>query len=278
MIRGTPGAHHRSRAESHRARLHLPYFSRSCGGCHYQHAPYADQVQYKSEILSETLRRLGKLTPPEPLPIFGEPWNYRNRAQFKVFKRGGDFQLGYFAAGSDNLVAIDQCPISSPAINALIPAFYEIGRRRDFPAGPSEIEVVDGGAEILITLRSEGQCPETLVSAFRERVPALVSLARSDSQGGFFHLWGRGHLNCQAADFEYRVSHGVFFQVNRYLASRLAEVATEDLEGDLALDLYAGVGFFTIPLARRFKKVEAVEAIHAASRDLRANAVKAGPG
>ncbi len=266
-------------AAPNRVEAVCPYFAR-CGGCHYQHAPYTDQVRYKAEILVETLRRIGKLTAPEPETVFAEPWHYRNRAQYKARKRGGDFQLGYFAAGSEKLVEIEQCPISSPAINALLPILKDLGRRRDFPAGASELEIVDGGSELLVTIRSEGQCPETLVSAFRERVPALVSLARSDSHGGFFHLWGRGHLNCQVSGFEpgfeYRVSHGVFFQVNRHLAGRLAEIATRDLAGELALDLYAGVGFFSIPMARKFARVEAVEAIHAASRDLRANSVKAG--
>jgi 23S rRNA (uracil1939-C5)-methyltransferase len=63
----------------------------------------------------------------------------------------------------------------------------------------------------------------------------------------------------------------VFFQVNRFLADALAEVAVRELSGNLALDFYAGAGFFTLPLARRFAKVEAVETNSAAVRDLRAN-------
>src|SRR4051794_29825730 len=58
-----------------------PYFAR-CGGCHYQHAPYAYQAGAKREILREELRRLGKLDPPESIDTtMGEPWGYRNRAQ-----------------------------------------------------------------------------------------------------------------------------------------------------------------------------------------------------
>jgi 23S rRNA (uracil1939-C5)-methyltransferase len=248
-----------------------PYFAR-CGGCNYQHAPYEDQIRYKAEILVETLRRIGKLTAPEPETVADDPWHYRNRAQFKVI--GG--RLGFFAAGSERLVEIAECPISSPGINAMIPELARIIKRQDFPNGPSELEIVDSGAEMLITIRSEGQAPETLVSAFRERVPGLVSLARADSAGGFFPLWGRGHTTCHAAGFDYRLSHGVFFQVNRHLADALVDISTRDLSGDLALDLYAGGGFFTIPLARRFTKVEAVESSNAASKDLRANCTRAG--
>jgi 23S rRNA (uracil1939-C5)-methyltransferase len=261
-------------ASPRRVEAPCPYFAK-CGGCHYQHAPYEDQVRFKAEILVETLRRIGKLTPPDPEVVSGEPWQYRNRVQFKVVKRGKEFHLGYLEAASNRLVDLEKCPIASPAINDLIPQIKELGIRPDFPNGPSEIEIVDGAGEILITVRSEGRFPETLVSAFRERLPALVSLARADAQGGFFRLWGRGFAICRAARFDFRVSHGVFFQVNRFLADSLAEIATRHLDGNSAFDLYAGAGYFTIPLARKFSKVTAVEANPAAVRDLRANCTRA---
>jgi 23S rRNA (uracil1939-C5)-methyltransferase len=75
---------------------------------------------------------------------------------------------------------------------------------------------------------------------------------------------------------EFRVSSNSFFQVNRFLVDRLAETAIEGAEGDSALDLYAGVGLFTLPLARRFRQVTAVESGAGASRDLRFNLDRAG--
>ena len=254
----------------HRIAAACQYFAQ-CGGCHYQHAPYEDQLRFKADILVETLRRIGKLDAPEPEIVSGEPWAYRNRAQFKAVKRGRDFHIGYLEAASNRLVDIEACPIVSPAINALLPELREVGQRSDFKNGTAEIEIVDGGGEILITVRSDERFPDTLVTALRERVPSLVSIARGDAQGGFFKLWGSGHVTCPASGFGYRVSHGVFFQVNRFMADALAEVSTRDLSGNLALDLYSGAGYFTLPLARRFAKVEAVETNSAAVRDLRAN-------
>jgi 23S rRNA (uracil1939-C5)-methyltransferase len=75
---------------------------------------------------------------------------------------------------------------------------------------------------------------------------------------------------------QFRVSSNSFFQVNRFLIDRLVETALEGAEGDTALDLYAGVGLFTVPLARRFQKVTAVESGGGASRDLRFNVDRAG--
>ena len=70
----------------------------------------------------------------------------------------------------------------------------------------------------------------------------------------------------------YRVSAGAFFQTNRYLVGSMAELALNDRKGNLALDLYSGVGLFTLPLARRFERVIAVESSQVSVEDLRASA------
>src|SRR4051812_20899730 len=95
-----------------------PYFGR-CGGCHYQHASYELQLQAKRDILRETLRRVGKIEAPEEIGIIsGEPWGYRNRAQFHV----ANGSIGYLEARSRKLCAITQCPISSPRVNETLTA------------------------------------------------------------------------------------------------------------------------------------------------------------
>ena len=83
-----------------------------------------------------------------------------------------------------------------------------------------------------------------------------------------------------ALDYQgrFRVSRNSFFQVNRFLLDRLVEVALEGAEGDTALDLYAGVGLFSLALARGFREVTAVESGSGAVRDLQFNAERAGPG
>src|SRR5262249_52892583 len=89
-----------------------PYFER-CGGCHYQHAPYEYELALKRRILEEELRRLGRIEPPHDIgTVAGEPWGYRNRAQFHI-ENG---RLGYREARSHKLCAIERCPISSPRI------------------------------------------------------------------------------------------------------------------------------------------------------------------
>ncbi|MES1262410.1 MAG: TRAM domain-containing protein, partial [Acidobacteriota bacterium] len=86
-----------------------------CGGCQYQHAGYESQLRFKREILSETLRRTGRIEfdPERIASVPSEPFGYRNRAQFH-FAEG---QVGFREMGSRNLVAVEQCPISSPKLN-----------------------------------------------------------------------------------------------------------------------------------------------------------------
>lgn len=253
-----------------------PYFG-TCGGCQYQHLTYAAQLSAKSAILRETLRRIGKLEAPEPGVLPSEPWNYRNRARFKTEKHGGNFRLGYFELGSHRLLAIERCPISSPRINALIAQLYELALRPDFPEGAGEIEVVVNHEDnaLLLTVTSERAWPETLVSAARETIPGLESVANTSAAGRAPRIFGRAHILYRAGGFDYRVSHGAFFQTNRCLVERMAQAAVEGLEGETVLDLFSGVGYFALPLARKFRRVLAVESNAAAIRDLDSNRSRA---
>ncbi len=278
---------------------HCPYFAR-CGGCHYQHAGYQDQLRYKAAILRETLTRIGKLVAPEPELLPSPPWNYRNRAQFKMEKRGDRFRLGYYELGSHRLLAVEACPISSPRINEILPQLWVLGKRPDFPQGAGQIELfVDHNDSVaLATASVEAAWPETLVSAARERIPNLASLAvvgadvagatarprgphpgspgRPYTASRMTRIYGCGNLIYRAGGLDFRVSHGSFFQTNRFLAETLAGAATEGLAGDTALDLFSGVGFFAVHLARAFRRVVAVESDAAGIRDLESNRHRAG--
>src|ERR1700675_4723687 len=86
-----------------------PYFSR-CGGCHYQHVRYTRQIETKSAILLETLKRTAKIELPCKLEFHPSPeWNYRNRTRLKV-QTAPEFALGYYKFRSHELLPIEQCP------------------------------------------------------------------------------------------------------------------------------------------------------------------------
>jgi 23S rRNA (uracil1939-C5)-methyltransferase len=102
-------------------------------------------------------------------------------------------------------------------------------------------------------------------------VEGVASLLLYDASREKFELFGPGFLTWRSGGREFRVGHLSFFQANRFLVEELALTATEAAAGDLALDLYAGVGLFSAALAKKFARVVAVESNEAAARDLQHN-------
>jgi 23S rRNA (uracil1939-C5)-methyltransferase len=231
-----------------------PVFGR-CGGCHYQHAPYEYQLAAKRAILRDQLRRLGKLEPPEQIATAAAaPWGYRNRAQLHV--EGA--KIGYREAGSHSLCGVDECPIASPAINDAIRSLAGMLRDPRWPRFVRSLEIFTDERQVqLNVLDTDQPVARRFFDWCAEEITGLVAGAL-DYQGRF------------------RVSRHSFFQVNRFLLEKLVEVALEGAEGETALDLYSGVGLFSLALARGFKKVTAVESGSGAVRDLAFNAERAG--
>jgi 23S rRNA (uracil1939-C5)-methyltransferase len=251
---------HVTEASADRVEPECPYFMR-CGGCQYQHAAYEAQLRLKREILSETLRRVGKIEyDAERIAVeAGEPWGYRNRAQFH-FENG---RVGYREMHSRRLVPISRCPISSSKINQVISRLERLVRDRRWPRFVESIEVFTNEKQVQWNvLRTERPAAKHFFEWLAEEVPGTVL----------------GPLEYAVNEDVFTVSGTAFFQVNRFLLPRLAEIAIGDATGVSAWDLYAGAGLFSLPLARRFERVSAVESGRAAAADLKQNARRARLG
>ncbi len=262
-----------------REKAKCPHFQK-CGGCHYQHIPAAEQLRLKKDILRETLSRLGGVTWDGAIVEHSaEPYGYRNRAQWAV-RSGMPRALGYFLPESSVVIPIDECPVLSPRLAQTFAQLQEMARSGALPAGIQEIEAFADSADEKIALNVAfdkfSKPAAELASSFREALPQIESLLLLDQKKDRFELTGPGYLTHEASGYKYRVSHLSFFQVNRFLIEDLLKTVTANAQGALALDLYSGVGFFTLPLARTFQRVVSVDANLAATRDLYANAEAAG--
>lgn len=127
-----------------RVKPRCPVFGR-CGGCEWQHLPYALQWKTKVSGVRHALARVGAEMPERPLPTVEEfpaesPWEYRNRIQM----RGDRGSLGFFAPGSKQLIPIERCDIARPELNAEFPALREKGRSLEWPY-KVELEVLPDG-------------------------------------------------------------------------------------------------------------------------------------
>jgi 23S rRNA (uracil1939-C5)-methyltransferase len=264
-----------------RAVAPCPYFG-VCGGCDYQHIPYELQLRYKAEILRETLSRLGRVQWDGPIiPHGSAAFGYRNRVQWKIARmEGGSPEIGYFRPGSQKLCAIRQCPIASPRLNEALGAIVNLLQSGKLPAELREIEAFvdhdDDRLLVNLALEAATGAPSEIASLFRSALPSIETLLAHNRRADRFDLLGRGHIRYRVGEYSYQIGHLSFFQVNRVLLDELVRTVIGETRGRLALDLFAGVGLFSVPLANRFERLVAVESNVAAARDLEANLQASG--
>jgi 23S rRNA (uracil1939-C5)-methyltransferase len=284
-------------ASPDRIEARCPYF-RQCGGCHYQHIPYQRQLEFKAAILRETLQRIAKIDLTSEIRLHASPpWNYRNRTRLQVrtgpefppqpakSARSGDpgFALGYFRFGSHEFLPVRECPISSPLLNRVMARLLELGGLH-CPTAVEEIELfADAADERLLAWAFCGREADhrdllRWAEALERELPEISGVTFFSSRRRFedeapfdqkaLAQSGAKAIRYRTQNYEYQVSAGAFFQVNRYLVDELVSVVTGNASGDVALDLYAGVGLFSAALARNFHHIFSVEASQTSHGDL----------
>jgi 23S rRNA (uracil1939-C5)-methyltransferase len=235
-----------------------------CGGCHYQHMPYADQLDAKRDILKDQLERIGKMSDPsvQPTVALPQPYNYRNYVQFHLTLEG---QLGYYEAQTQRVFAIQECHLPEEPLNVLwpqlqfdsIPELERIGLRLGIE---NDIQ--------LILESSDLQPPEFSV----EELPiSAVHL----SEAGALVLAGSEQIAIEVLEHSFQVSAGSFFQVNtamaaamiNHLLENLAKYVTLQTDSSVVLDVYCGVGLFSAFLAPMVSRLVGVESSASAVED-----------
>jgi 23S rRNA (uracil1939-C5)-methyltransferase len=295
-------AEHILEASPERTAARCPHFG-TCGGCNYQHISTDAQVQYKTAILRETLWRIGRIDwPGEILSHGSPPWGYRNRAQWKVrpaesgagrpevihtnASSSSNLGIGYFQANSTALCAVEDCAILSQPLRKTLLALHDVLSTGILPRALREIEAFAAPSpdasqsKLLLTVTFAGFPSRSadVAEKIRSAADGLESLLLYDPSHERMELFGPGFVRYETGGIAYRVGHFSFFQVNDSLVAELIrEVVEREEEGRFAFDLFAGVGLFTVPLAKRFEHVVAVESNPAAARDLEANTHGNGP-
>lgn len=260
-----------------RVAAECPHFG-PCGGCQYQHASYGAQLAIKSAVLRETLQRGGVGSPEAIDTLAAEPWAYRNRIRLAFDAHANP---GYRGRHSHAVVPIAQCPIAAPLLVRAALAAAELLRSFALSPRPLEIALFCNAEEtaLLATVfvAHAARVPlDEFASELRRRVPELTGVELVMENGANqmprrIAQWGETSLIYRVGDDCYRVDHGAFFQVNRWLVDGLLKRVTAGYSGSLAWDLFAGVGLFAHRLAKGFAKVVAVESSPGATEALAAN-------
>lgn len=241
-----------------------PHFEK-CGGCQWQQLDYKRQVEAKRLILEEALHHRF----PQTHELFinmqecPQPLAYRSRARIQLRGSGHRASVGFFRSGSHTVEDVDRCPLFRDSLNEALGAVRQFKLKVDTDPLPQEMDLA---------------CSE------EEGAWATAYTSEPAVQEGITPLFGtrRGNeiiLQRKVGDLIYAVTASVFFQANDFmiaeLVSHVLNAAAPSGTG-AALDLFAGVGLFSLPLARQFSAVTAVENSPAATRLCSRNAAGAG--
>lgn len=218
-----------------------PYFGR-CGGCDFQQLAYEHQLAAKAEIIRDCLHRIARIEVPE-IVVTPSPrdWRYRMRAMWQIDQ--DEQTVGYYERGSRRVCDVADCAVLMPELQETLER-VRATEWHEFPPDLKHLEVVAG---------ENGVSLAPAFAEFKNRELELTILGE-----------------------RYRYNADTFFQINPALLAPLVEFALGNVAGELAIDLYCGVGLFTLPLARRFKGVVAVEANPVAARFADRNLDRAG--
>jgi len=256
-----------------------------CGGCDYQHADYQTQLEWKQAVLRETLERGGVRAPEEISVLAGNPWGYRNRIRLALDASGNP---GYRGRRSHAVVPITECPIAAPLLVRAALAMRDVAAKLSLSLRGQEISLFCNAEETALLVGIHGEKParfalEDFTAALALKIPECKGAEYSVDGGAGrpprkVARCGDGSLTYHAAGFGYRVDHGAFFQVNRWLVDALVDAVTSGQQGELAWDLFAGVGLFARRLASSFARVVAVESAPGATAALAHNLNGAAAG
>jgi len=244
----------------HRIEPPCPYFGR-CGGCDFQQLTYQAQLESKVEIIKDCLHRIAKLENIPPFRITAAPdeWRYRSRAQWQydaVEKR-----LGYYEGGSRRVCDVAECAVLAPELQKELENLRQQMQEDSLPAAARYFRAVAGDDGVAI---SPGL-----------RNPTPGSPAGQPGGGGAVREGAPRRIQRTINSQSYQLDAESFFQTNEHLLPELIAAALGAVSGDMAVELYSGVGLFTLPLARRFKRVIAVEDNKDAARFARRNLANA---
>ncbi|MGB2955288.1 MAG: class I SAM-dependent RNA methyltransferase [Anaerolineales bacterium] len=230
-----------------------------CGGCHYQHIPYQEQLIIKQAILKNQLERVGKLLDPPLSSMIPSPtaWNYRNHIQLNISESG---YPGYFKHRSSQVVSIQECHLPEESLNQIWPALD-----LEYIPGLDRISLRsgEGGQDTMIVLESSDPQPI-------EFAVDLPLSAIHQGPGGEIVLAGDDFTIIEVHGFPFVVSAGSFFQVNTPVAELIVNYLLDALplaEHTVLLDVYCGVGLFSVFFAPLVKQIIGIESDPSAAAD-----------
>lgn len=262
----------------------------SCGGCALQHLPHAEQLALKQRTLAEQLQRVAGVQPDEWVaPLTGPEFAYRRRARIAMRwdVKAKRLDVGFRAAASQDIVAIDDCPVLVQPLQPILRELPLLLRRLEKPQALGHIELFHGTQSALL-LRHMAPLGEADLLRLREFCAGheaqlwLQGTGEPEAdQSGLDRAGQTLGYRLEPFGLELQYRPGDFVQVNGAVNQAMVEQALDWLApqtGERVLDLFCGLGNFALPLAQKAREVVAVEGVQTMVDRARANAEANGLG
>lgn len=270
-------------ASEHRVEPRCEVFG-VCGGCVLQHLAAEQQIDFKEKQLISNLQKQAKITlKPKQLaaPLTAEKWGYRQRARVGIKQIRGEprVHMGFRAAQSSQLVNISRCEVLAPALSDLLSPIAEMVSTFSQPDSVTQVEMALGEQGVALSFRHVlplSAADMTALSSFAKQFEVMIYLqpdSRSDSLQALSVQQVINYRLLIQTDAELAANRCLpeltlsflpyhFTQVNQTINQKMIKQAIEwlDLQADdCVLDLFCGLGNFTLPLAQRVKQVVGIE-------------------
>ncbi|OOF70839.1 23S rRNA (uracil(1939)-C(5))-methyltransferase RlmD [Rodentibacter caecimuris] len=248
-----------------------------CGGCQNQHLPIELQRQTKQQSLFRRLQGL-QSQPIQLMPmISGEPWYYRRRIRLSLSfnPKSKQLEMGFRQKNSDNIVSVNHCPVATKGINRLLPKLQDFLSNWSQPKNLGHIELIeaDNGIAMLVRhIKNLAEIDRTLLVDFSIQ-ENLILFIQDDQK--IHHIQGKYPHYCLNDGSLLQFDIRDFIQVNAALNRQMIEIATNWLnltKSDHLLDLFCGMGNFTLPLSRLAQSAVGIEGVSEMVEKARQNA------
>ena len=262
-----------------RVKPECPHY-RQCGGCDFQHLNISSQRKHKIQSLSELFTKLTKVQPKDISVISGEEKHYRRRAKLATYfdNKNKTLTVGFRQQNSHNIEPIKTCMVLEPFLSDLIEPLSVMLNQLNGVRTLGHVELIAGENAQFVVIRT----PKTLTESDKEKLKSFA-----ESHGIVLQLQHDSHfekLSGVEKQPSYKVAEqiklafnpGSFVQVNSDVNQKMITQAMEWLalnEDERVLDLFCGMGNFSLPIAKYCKQVIGVEGIASAVEQAKLNAL-----
>jgi 23S rRNA (uracil1939-C5)-methyltransferase len=255
-------------ASADRVTPKCPHYGQ-CGGCDMQHLAHDQQIQTKQNLVVDQLQRLGGFQPEAVLePLVSPEWEYRRSCRIGInqLSKGGSAIVGFRRRGSNKLTAIEQCPVLAKPLNAILGGLSQILETEDNFKAITHAELSLADNQGAFTLRVKKPLSDNLKDQLKALADTNNFCLFIDNGNEVTPVSDNSELyytvNCSDSVISFKP--GDFIQVNKAVNELMIERAINWLDlsnSDRILDLFCGVGNFTLPVAPNVASIVGVEGV-----------------